>query len=75
MMSLPTPPHRKSSFLQEELHTWLGQQEPWRRSGGLDHVFLLVHPLALDRKRTDFRLGMFQLTDFAQAWSWEVRQH
>ncbi|GAQ88716.1 Exostosin family protein [Klebsormidium nitens] len=62
----------KNHQLQEELHTWLAQQEPWRRSGGVDHVFMLVHPLALDRKRTDFRQALFLLTDFAQAWSWEV---
>jgi hypothetical protein len=51
----------------------LEQQEAWQRSGGIDHVFMLVHPLAMDQKRTTFRQALFLLTDFAQTWSTEVR--
>lgn len=57
---------------QEELREWLESQEPWQRSGGIDHVLLSVHPVALARLGKWKPFCTYLIVDFAFRESWEV---
>ncbi|GAQ80390.1 Exostosin family protein [Klebsormidium nitens] len=54
----------KDDELQDELLAWLETQATWQRSGGIDHVILVVHPLAMNRIGYFLRPCVHLLTDF-----------
>ncbi|GAQ78186.1 hypothetical protein KFL_000090310 [Klebsormidium nitens] len=56
--------YRKDHALQAELKSWLEAQPPWQRSGGIDHVVLAIHPLALNRIDDFLAPAIHLLVDF-----------
>eukprot|EP00850_Spirogloea_muscicola_P011458 SM000071S21082 [mRNA] locus=s71:240370:241760:- [translate_table: standard] len=45
---------------------WLSEQEPWKRSGGCDHVFPGQHPNALFNVRASLHKSIILLSDFSK---------
>ncbi|KAI4330578.1 hypothetical protein MLD38_028855 [Melastoma candidum] len=62
-------PHQKKSvnnLLQDKLVKHLTAQEPWKRSGGRDHVILAHHPNSMLKGRTKLWPALFILADFGR---------
>ncbi|GAQ85005.1 Exostosin family protein [Klebsormidium nitens] len=65
--------YKVDDAFQVELRDWLEQQEPWQASGGIDHVMLAVHPMALMSMLSSFTAQCTNLVvDFGFRFSWEA---
>lgn len=56
----------KNVELQEKLVRILYRQNPWRRSGGKNHVIVMHHPNSLHVAREQLRSAMFVVADFGR---------
>lgn len=56
----------KNVQLQEKLVRILQRQNPWRRSGGKNHVILMHHPNSLHVAREQLCSAMFIVSDFGR---------